>query len=136
MNPARYCQGLDWKVRTFMAQLMVEWRVKECTWGLAGILTDNDPSDCSWKNYVPQLPLFELLWETAGNQEGSYIETMCSNWYSASWENFPIQADYLKMIAESGQLGDSDSENEEDDDDNAYIQEREEEDKELDEEAD
>ena len=121
LHPTRYCSGLDWKVRAFMAQLMVEWRVYECNWGLAGILTENDARDCQWKNYVPQLPIFELLWDTPGNQEGSYIDTACSNWYSASWENFPISTDYLQKIAESGQLGNLDAKDAAIDEDNAYI---------------
>ena len=42
LYPDRYCTGADYLVRTFLAQLMVEWRVKECQVGLIGRLTDND----------------------------------------------------------------------------------------------
>ena len=58
LHPNRYCTGADYMVRTFLAQLMVEWRVKECLFGIAGILTDNDESDCFWRDYKPELPLY------------------------------------------------------------------------------
>lgn len=116
LHPSRFCTGMDWQVRTFLAELMVEWRAKECHYGLFGILTDNDESDCIWRNYVPQLPLFELLWDTVGNMEGSYIETACSNWYSAAWENFPITEEYLQTFDVERPSGDSNQERTEEDD--------------------
>jgi len=41
-HPSRYCTGMDYIVRTFLMEIMVEWRVKECIWGTLGIVTDND----------------------------------------------------------------------------------------------
>ena len=56
--PKRHCFGLSYIVRTLLAQVMLETRVNECYWGLAGILTNNDPSDCIWRSYKPQLPIW------------------------------------------------------------------------------
>ena len=53
LHPNRNCFGFGYLVRTLMAELMIETRVNECYWGLAGILTDNDPSDCTWRLYKP-----------------------------------------------------------------------------------
>jgi len=128
---------MAWEVRTFLAQIMIEWRAKECHYGLVGILTDNDESDCIWRNYVPQLPIFELLLDSVANMEGSYIETACSNWYSAAWENFPITEEYLQSfdVERPSTSGDSNQERtEENDGDNVIDQIADEEEKRIDEE--
>jgi len=96
LHPKRYCTGMDYMVRTFLAQLMVEWRVKECFYGLAGILTENDPSDCFWRSYKPELPLYQLQYENIGNMQGTYFEYKCVNWYSAGWTDFPFTNEYLE----------------------------------------
>ena len=48
--------------------------------------------------------------------EGSYIETACSNWYSAAWENFPITEEYLQTFDVERPSGDSNQERTEKDD--------------------
>ena len=53
MHPKRYCTGMDYKVRTLLFDLMVEWKVKECNYGVVGMATDNDKSDCWWRDYKP-----------------------------------------------------------------------------------
>ena len=58
MHPERYCSGFDYKVRTFETDVMLETRVNECFYGLLGFLTDTDPSDCTWRVYKPELPLY------------------------------------------------------------------------------
>ena len=83
LHPKRYCTGMDYTVRTFMAQFMVEWRVKECLFGIFGIVTGNDESDCFWRSYKPELPIYQLSFENAGNMEGTYIQHTCANWYNA-----------------------------------------------------
>ena len=60
LYPDRYCTGADYLVRTFLAQLMIEWRAKECYTGLIGRLTDNDKEDCFWRSYKPELPIYQL----------------------------------------------------------------------------
>jgi len=60
MHTQRYCTGLDYKVRTFTTDLMIETRVIECSYGLIGALTNNDPNDCTWRAYRPELPLYRF----------------------------------------------------------------------------
>jgi len=64
---------MDYKVRTFLAELMVELRAKECNVGIIGTVTDNDKSDCWWRDYKPELPLYSWSYENAGNMEGTYF---------------------------------------------------------------
>lgn len=108
LQPKRYCSGMNYKVETFFAQLEVEWRVNECHFGLAGLLTNTDPSDCFWRSYKPQLPLYKLAYANKGNMGGSYWNYRCANWYSAGWKNWPITEDYLAQLKEtSGSEGQS-----------------------------
>ena len=53
MNPDRKCWGLDYAVRTFLAEFKVELKVNECIQGLMGTRTNNDARDCTWRDYRP-----------------------------------------------------------------------------------
>lgn len=57
--PRRYCYGFDYWTKGFALEIFFEQSVKECTYGLIGIAT-GDWNDCEWKNYNPELPLFEI----------------------------------------------------------------------------
>ena len=74
---------------------MIETRVNECFYGLFGTLTENDPSDCVWRTYKPELPLYTLGFEDIGDMEGTYLNYSCQNWYSATWENWPLTEEYI-----------------------------------------
>jgi hypothetical protein len=91
----RYCFGFDYVVKTLLANVMIETRVNECFYGLAGIMTDNDPKDCIWRSYKPELPLYSLQVENIGNRSGSYVDYKCMNWYSAEWPNWPLTPEYI-----------------------------------------
>ena len=57
--PRRYCFGFDYYTKGFALEVMMEQSVNECTYGAIGIATD-DWHDCKWKNYNPEIPLFEI----------------------------------------------------------------------------
>jgi hypothetical protein len=57
--PRRYCYGFDYWTKGFALQIDFDQSVKECSYGALGILVD-DWNDCEWKNYNPELPLFEI----------------------------------------------------------------------------
>lgn len=103
LHPKRYCTGMGYTVRTFMAQVMVEWNVKECLFGVLGIVTENDKEDCFWRNYKPELPLYQLSYENIGNMEGTYFQNTCANWYSAGWTDFPYSEEFIQT--HSGKAG-------------------------------
>jgi len=77
LHPVRNCNGLNYSVTTAMADIKVDTRVNECYFGLLGILTDNDPSDCVWRSYEPELPLYQVQIENIGNIDGTYIPYSC-----------------------------------------------------------
>ena len=79
-----------------MADLKVETRVNECYFGLVGILTENDPSDCVWRSYEPELPIYKIQLESIADIDGTYVPYQCQNWYSATWENWPIPEDLIE----------------------------------------
>ena len=91
----RTCSGMDYKVRTFTTDFMIETRVNECFYGLIGTLTDTDPSDCTWRLYKPELPLYSIHYDNIGDMEGSYFPYRCQNWYSAEWEEWPLSQEYI-----------------------------------------
>ena len=97
LHPKRFCWGMDYLVDTFLAQVFVEWKVNECAWGVAGIVTGNDPSDCFWKSYKPQLPIWQTQFQNIGNVNGTYVDYNCANWYTANWQNWPITEEYLAL---------------------------------------
>lgn len=95
LHPKRYCTGMDYRVRTLLFDLMVEWKMKECNYGIVGMTTENDKSDCWWRSYKPQLPLYSYIYENIGNMQGTYFQYRCANWYSAGWDNFPYSDEFL-----------------------------------------
>ena len=52
-QPRRNCWGFDYAVETLAAEVNIATRVNECYWGLFGILSDQDSSDCKWVRYKP-----------------------------------------------------------------------------------
>lgn len=82
-------------MRTFTTDLMIETRVNECYYGLIGIMTDNDPSDCTWRAYRPELPLYSFGSQDIGDVDGTYINYHCLNWYSAQWDEWPLSQEYI-----------------------------------------
>ena len=61
LHPRRYCTGMDYQVRTLISEVHLETAVNECDYGLiGGFLTDNDKSDCFWRTYKPELPIYTL----------------------------------------------------------------------------
>jgi len=52
---------------------MIETRVNECIYGLIGNYTENDPSDCTWRTYKPELPLYIAHYKDIGDVDGTYI---------------------------------------------------------------
>jgi len=77
MHPHRRCSGLDYKVRTFTTDLMIETNVNECYYGLLGIVTDVDPKDCTWRKYKPELPLYRFESQDIGDVDGTYVNYRC-----------------------------------------------------------
>ena len=96
MQPERYCMGLGYGVKTLLADLMVEARVNECHMGLLGSRTGNDPSDCTWRTYKPELPIYSMQLGNIGTYEDEYMPYRCMNWYSAAWENWPLSEEYIQ----------------------------------------
>ena len=97
VHPKRTCSGMDYKVRTFTTDLMLETRVNECFYGLIGMYTDTDAKDCTWRRYKPEIPLYSFHYDTAGDMEGTYFGYSCQNWYSAQWENWPLTEEYINQ---------------------------------------
>ena len=61
VHPRRYCTGMDYQVRTLISEVHLETAVNECDYGLiGGFLTNNDASDCFWRVYKPELPIYTL----------------------------------------------------------------------------
>ena len=46
-------------MKTLLAEVMVELSVNECYFGFLGSYTGVDPSDCFWRTYKPQLPVYK-----------------------------------------------------------------------------
>ena len=59
--------------------LEVETLVNECYIGLFGFFTDNDTSDCFWRRYQPQLPLWEFSLLNRGDNVYDYVPWNCSD---------------------------------------------------------
>ena len=98
VHPTRRCSGLDYKVRTFTTDLMIETKVNECYYGLiGGVLTDNDPKDCTWRRYKPELPLWSFASQDIGDVDGTYVNYRCMNWYSANWAEWPLSEEYIDI---------------------------------------
>ena len=70
--------------------------VNECYFGLVGKLTDTDPSDCTWRSYRPELPVFTMQYDTVGNVDGVFIPYTCKNWYTASWDEWPLSPETIE----------------------------------------
>jgi len=79
MHPQRTCQGLDYDVSTAFAEVMFDIKVNECYYGLLGnLITDSDgnsldPSDCTWRSYKPELPIYKIGIDTIGDMSGTYM---------------------------------------------------------------
>ena len=50
---------MGYDVKTLLAEVMVELSVNECYFGFLGNYTGVDPSDCFWRTYKPQLPVYK-----------------------------------------------------------------------------
>lgn len=65
-SKSRYCQSLSyfWEVLDF--NIMTEWNINECYFGLLSLFINPskqpflDLQECSWRRYRPQLPVFEF----------------------------------------------------------------------------
>ena len=51
------CYGLDWSTKGFFVEAEISLNVKECTFGIMGLQT-NDFYDCQWVNYIPSMPAY------------------------------------------------------------------------------
>lgn len=76
-KPKRNCWGIDYGVETLAADLKIETRVNECYWGLGGLIADKDAYDCRWMTYKPDLPLWDIRFESITNISGSYLPYEC-----------------------------------------------------------
>ena len=101
LHPERYCTGMDYDVKAFLAEVMIETRINECYWGVLGLSTDQDAKDCVWRKYAPELPIYSYLLDNIGNISGTYFKYTCVNWYSATWENWPFSEEYLAIHTDS-----------------------------------
>lgn len=59
MHPRRYCMGFDYFTKGLSLEIYYEQSVKECSIGAFGYFVD-DWQDCVWRNYNPELPIFEI----------------------------------------------------------------------------
>jgi len=63
----------------FDLEVKVETRVDECYFGVFGLLNE-DPFDCQWRRYYPQIPLFEISFQEEWDITEDYLEWEC-NYY-------------------------------------------------------
>ena len=59
--------------------LSIESRVYECYTGVIGLATDGDGSDCTWRRYQPNLPLWDVSFVNRGDSTRDYLSWTCSD---------------------------------------------------------
>ena len=99
LEKERYCLGFDFYTLGPTASANIAQNVMECNFGGVGLLAGNiDPADCKWRNYSPNIPLYEIGLKSILDFEGEYYPYRCVNWWSAGWENWPPSPEYLEQM--------------------------------------
>lgn len=75
----RYCYSIGYYQQVFDFSLEIETLVDECYFGLVGIFSKTDTSDCAWRRYDPQLPLAEYSLLDRGDKVSDYISWTCND---------------------------------------------------------
>lgn len=102
VEPSRWCHGADYYGNALVFSVDYEQEVNECIWGLFGqIYPDHDTTDCWWRYYKPELPLFETQISEYVDFLGEYYNYRCMNWHSASWgDTWPLSAEDIAAAEE------------------------------------
>lgn len=74
---SHYCHSMSYIQDVFDVDILIETRVDECHIGVFGFLND-DPVDCTWRRYYPQIPLFEVSVLEEWDLTEDYLEWQCN----------------------------------------------------------
>jgi len=53
-----FCYSIDYLIETLKVVITANLDVNECNYGLVGLLWYGDFSECQWKNYYVDYPLY------------------------------------------------------------------------------
>ena len=88
--PKRFCYGMEYYTKGLRVLVEAEQHIDECHLGAFGFLND-DPLDCTWRTYKPEIPIFELQATDFLDVRGDYFRFHCMQWWSAEWENWDFE---------------------------------------------
>ena len=86
-NKGRLCYSLGWFWEVFDLEVLTEWNINECSFGVLGALSNSlnivsgtDLKECNKRRYIPQTPIYEITLQDRGDIAGDYIAWMCNDY--------------------------------------------------------
>lgn len=77
-SKGRYCHSLGYDQDVMDFELRVEASFDECFWGVLGKFSGDDSSDCTWRRYYPQLPIYKVSRKEEWDNTQDYWQWTCN----------------------------------------------------------